>query len=262
MNANLKNFEATFLAHGTERNLIVRADNLDQALKAARIKLNMRNLADCEIIGLRRQGPAHTAVFDQDVDISDPFAVLFQVAIAIQADLSLTLDGKTPESIAFFLAARCFEDHGHQLPEAISKEALRLENAVRWHSRIGYEDGRPPLDPIQSITDIAYELCEEWLTNGKRALTWEEENALSHGHDISIDYDEGVDFSANSIAYVYLLVVGAYKLGEGENDYLVHCAERIVARFMAANPSASEVISNSFRQDEPTPTWAGVPTNW
>lgn len=264
MAANLNNFEVTFLDYGTESQLIVRADDLEQALKAARIKLAMRNLGNCDIVGLRRQGPAHTAIFERDVDLSDPFAVLFQVAMAMQADLSLTLNGETPESVAFFLAAKCLEDHGYERPEAMAEEALRLEEYTSVGSSwgIGYDDERPPLSPIRCMSDIAYELLEEWNPNGRRRLTWEEEDGLRDGTHPPIDFDEGVEFADNTIAYAYLLLAGAYKFVEHKDDTLTHFAVRIAGRFMLANPTASEVIANSFRRDEPAPTWAGVPKNW
>lgn len=264
MAANLNNFEVTFLGNGIESRLIVRADGLEQALKAARIKLKMRNLADFEVTGVRRQGHAHTALFERDVDLSDPFAVLFQVASAMQADLSLTLDGETPESVAFFLAAKCLEDHGYERPEAMVGEALRLEEytAVGWRWGIDYDDDRPLLDPIRCMSDIAYELLEEWNPNGERKLTWEEEDGLRYGTHPPIDFDEGVEFADNTIAYAYLLLAGAYKFVEHKDDTLTHFAVRIAGRFMLANPTASEVIANSFRRDEPAPTWAGVPKNW
>lgn len=264
MAANLNNFEVTFLDNGTESQLIVRADDLEQALKAARIKLAMKNLASCDIVSLRRQGLARTALFEQDVNLSDPFAVLFQVASAMQADLSLTLDGNTPESVAFFLAAKCLEDHGYERSEAMAEEALRLEEYTSVGSRwgIGYDDDRPLLDPIRCMSDIAYELLEEWNPNGRRILTWEEEDGLRDGTHPPIDFDEGVDFAGNTIAYAYLLLAGACKYVEQKDDVMTSFAVRIAGRFMMANPTASEVIAESFRRDEPASTWAGLPSNW
>lgn len=253
MAANLNNFEVAFLDHGTESLLIVRADDLDQALKAARIKLAMRNMGNCDIVSLRRQGAAHSPVFERDVDLSDSFAVLLQVAMAMQEDLSLTLNGKTPVSVAFFLAAKCLQDHGYERPEAMAAEALRLEEYTSIRRCIGYGDDRPILDPIRCMDDIACELLEKWIPNGSRKLTWEEKDALLHGDDIYVDYDEGVDFAQNTIAYAYLLLVGAGKVVDGGDDTQVYYAERIVDRFMAANPTASPAIYAIFSDDAPSP---------
>jgi len=246
-----RTFHVSFLVDATEGNVAVTANDVEQALKAARLKLAMRFATDIEITGVRRQGPVQVAAFDQRVESSDPAAILLQVARVLHADPTLTLDGDTPESTAFFLSALCLVDNGHVLPDQLATDLERLldETSISWRWGIDpYDESRPPLDPLACISDIAGELIYAWRPTPV-VLTDRDVFELQYGYQAPVDFDEGVDFTGNSMAYAYILLAGAHKLlAEKPDEDLVERAERILPRFMAANPTASEATSDALLQ--------------
>ncbi|MBY2908575.1 hypothetical protein [Rhizobium leguminosarum] len=252
MTTGFRTFDVTFLTRGTEDNLIVTASDVEQAFKAARVKLAIGYPADTEITGIRRQGLVQASAFEQRVDSSDPAAILLQVARAMHADLTLTLDGDTPESTAFFLSALCLVDNGHVLPDELATDLERLldETSISWRWGIDrYDESRPPLDPLACISDIAGELTDTWRPTPV-VLTDRDVFELQYGYRAPVDFDEGVDFAGNSMAYAYILLAGAHKvLAEKPDEYLIVRAERTLPRFMAANPTASEAISDALLSD-------------
>ncbi|MGO7153174.1 hypothetical protein GR198_05655 [Rhizobium leguminosarum] len=262
MTTGFRTFDVTFLTRGTEDNLIVTASDVEQAFKAARVKLAIGYPADTEITGIRRQGPVHATAFEQSIDPSDPAAVLLQVATVIQGDVSLTLDGDTPESTAFFLSALCLVDNGHALPDTLATELERLleETSICWRWGIDPFDGlRPALDSVACISDIAGELTGSWRPT-PTVLSDHDFFELQYGYRAPVDFDEGVEFAGNSLAYCYILLAAAHKvLAEKPDEYLIVPAERILPRFMMSNPSASEEISDVLLSDPLLPAWDGVP---
>lgn len=258
MTTGFRTFNVSFLVDATEGNVVVTANDVEQALKAARLKLAMRFAADIEITGVRRQGLVQVSAFEQRVDSSDAAAILLQVARAMHADVTLMLDGDTPESTAFFLSALCLVDNGHVLPDELATDLERLldETSISWRWGIDpYDESRPPLDPLACISDIAGELTYAWRPT-PAVLTDRDMFELQHGYRVPVDFDEGVDFTGNSMAYAYILLAGAHKLLDEKTDEdLIARAERILPRFMAANPTASEVISDAVLQ-----VWGGLAT--
>ncbi|MFT4181763.1 MAG: hypothetical protein QM636_07560 [Rhizobium sp.] len=53
----------SFIEDATEGNVVVTANDVEKALKAARLKLAMRFAADIEITGVRRQGLVQMSAF-------------------------------------------------------------------------------------------------------------------------------------------------------------------------------------------------------
>jgi hypothetical protein len=254
MRNNSRTFDVDYLVCGTTASVVVSANDLEQALKAAQVKLQIRYQSNFEIVAVRQKEAVPTVLFERAVD-GDPHSALLQIAKVMQVDPTFETYGEEDSSRIFFLAALCLSDHGYELPQAIRDDLNELEQysaCYSWGVQLHDED-RPPVDIGQSLVDIAYELHEKWRS--PRAEPWPDSynDVWNPWKDqLVIDRDRGIDFAGDSIAYCYLLAVGAHRLvAESPERLLVKTAANMLPHFIAANPGMSSLFSDaSFEEIE------------
>ncbi|MNU36361.1 hypothetical protein D3C71_249760 [compost metagenome] len=231
-------FEVEYRLNGTVEKIVVRAPDFMAAAKTATERLVViHSRSDkVEIQSIARAGrvPANAPVEARVDTLSGDEALdaLERIAEDLSQDASLRTDKQEWAAKGLWVAVMCLKDAGREVQASVLEAYGEYEHY--WfdsYFNIDLNDEtRGPLDPVETISDIATALHHSWRTlEARNADRWQREY---------MDLNEGVEFADNKMIHAYLTAVDTLAAaGKLEKDgYLEHGYNEVFPLYLEANP--------------------------
>jgi hypothetical protein len=241
MNSVQKIFEVDYVTRGTLKNVVIAANDFEQAAKAASVKLAMiRTTTEFDILAIRRRTSVLTSNQEMNLDQVDAVSALSELA-RIMHKYPTFEDGENGMADkVFFLSVQCLSDHGYDVsPELWSSFERLLDDAdVAYSCGIDqWDPERPPMAFSDCLQSVSWELYGEW----RPIVCTEdgEEDYMYATYRQTPRADTPVDLTENTIAYCFLLAVGALSNLGIVVETLATTAVELMPKFIDANPRAT-----------------------
>jgi hypothetical protein len=240
MNSHGSSYEVVYVVQEVPHVIEVLASDVQQAYKAAELKLALlHRSSDAEILKIARTD-APVSVdrehFPVSIESTDVESSLIQIARNMASTPQFISSTYGFPTQTFFLAALCLSDYGYDIPADVQEIFdHQREGSLPFHMKINIEDPeRVPAPLPTTLNSLAWMIHGEWRTkhsslNDMLSPDWDP-------HGTPRNRDEDADLEGNLFAYSYLLLVKAYKdVTDEPEEALIATYERIRQPFLDAN---------------------------